>query len=662
VPDALLQHRLAFNRRFWPTIAAPVGRYAIAIPLASMGFGAWSLVWGQLIGISAEVLLLIVLADWRPRVGWSPAAAGQLLRYSARVGLVEWTAALGFNLDYLLVGHFLGTGVLGLYTLAFKLPDSTIGAVGWVGSRVLLPTLVRSGDNAGNVLVGSLRMIALVLVPVAVLLCLLTPRLVPFVFGDQWLPAVPVVQLLVVSACLNGVSQVIGTAFIAAGQPRKITVAQLAWLGVLVPLLFISAQRDIIAVAVAHVSAMSVYVAVKLALVPGTLHIRLSDIVKPRRQTPRRLRAAMIIQSFYPRIGGAETNLQSLIQPLSQLGVDVEVVTRRFHAFAPTEIVDGARVLRMPACGGQVRASLTFVVSTVFHLVRCRPDIIHAHELRSPVVAAVCGGWILRRPVVAHVLRGGELGDVGVLSRATLGKPRLWLFRLGVSRFVAVSRETRRELLAAHIPQTRITLIPYGVDTERFRPADSSARSALRRQFGFNNCKVVLVVARLVPEKGFDRLLEAWSLVKRRVPDALLVLLGDGPERQLLESLAARLEDVRFVGEVRDPVPYLQAADCLTLPSFTEGQPISLLEAMSTGLVCVGTDIGGISDALDDGRLGVLVPPGNVDCLAEALIEVLELQETQRAGLGEAARREILEHHSIESNAAALRQLYEELV
>src|SRR5262245_6280136 len=132
VPDALLQQRLAFDRRFWPSVAAPAGRYLIAIPLAAAGFGPWSLVWGQLIGVSLEVVLLFVLARWRPRVGWSRAAAGGLLNYSSQVSVLEWLAAIALNIDNLLVGHFLGGAMLGLYVLAFKLPDATIGAAGYV--------------------------------------------------------------------------------------------------------------------------------------------------------------------------------------------------------------------------------------------------------------------------------------------------------------------------------------------------------------------------------------------------------------------------------------------------------------------------------------------------------------------------------------------------
>jgi glycosyltransferase involved in cell wall biosynthesis len=268
---------------------------------------------------------------------------------------------------------------------------------------------------------------------------------------------------------------------------------------------------------------------------------------------------------------------------------------------------------------------------------------------------------VIHRPVVAHVLRGGLLGDVAVLRTAPLGKARQWLFRHCVDRFVAVSQETHRELLDMGVPRERIALISYGVDTHHFCPVPPAQRARLRQRLDIGERKMVLVVARLVPEKGFDRLLAAWPAVKTRVPNALLTIVGEGCHRETLECLASTLADVRFVGELHDPLPYFQAADCFTLPSFTEGQPISLLEAMSTGLVCVASNIGGISDALGDGRVGLLVPPGDVTRLADALVDALQLDDADRTVRGAAARQVVLAHHSLQANAVSLRGLYDQL-
>src|SRR5262249_8224044 len=213
--------------------------------------------------------------------------------------------------------------------------------------------------------------------------------------------------------------------------------------------------------------------------------------------------------------------------------------------------VAGAPVYRLPVFGGQVLASLSYSVSAVWLLTRLqpRPDVLHAHELRSPTLTAILAKWVLRRPVVAHILRGGLLGDVAVLRQAPLGDLRLRLFKHAVDQFIAVSQETRRELLGAGVPEDRVSLVSYGVDTAPFRPAAPARRAALRRQLDLEGRRVVLVVARLVPEKGFDRLLSAWPAVTAAIPSALLVIAGDGCARESLQRQAQGLTGVRFVGE-----------------------------------------------------------------------------------------------------------------
>jgi len=734
VPDALLQRQLAFDRRFWPSLAAPAGRYAIAIALAARGYGAWSLVWGQLVGISLEVTCLCILARWKPGLGWSTAAARRLISFSSQVSVVEWVAAIALNLDYALVGHFLGGELLGLYALAFKLPDTTLGAAGFVGSRVLLPTFVSlDRQRLPTALVHTLRLLMMLLAPAGAGLFVLAPVVVPLVFGTQWSDAVPVVQLLALSSCLNGLLQAVGAGFVAAGQPRRIIAAQIVWVSFLVPALYITARISIVAVALAHVLSMLVFGGVKLAFARSTLGVgglqlgraavpsllatgtmvlvlvptlRLAELLPPLavamigivvggvtyaiaiwtldrasmrqllslvrpehfQSSPavaadrsRRLAVTMIVQSYFPRVGGAETNLQALIGPLRARGVEVTVLTRRFPGMAPEDCVSGAPVFRLPVPGNQVRASLTFTATAVWLLMRRRwtVDVLHAHELRSPTMTAIVAKLVLRRPVVAHVLRGGLLGDVSVLEAQPLGRLRVWLFKQLVNTFLAISVETRRELLDAGIPEARITSLAYGVDVERFRPVPPPQHEWRRKELGLEGWRVVLVVARLEPEKGLDTLLAAWPRVTAAVPRALLVIAGDGSQREVLSRQAASLTDVRFVGLIRDPVPYLQAADCYTLPSLTEGLPISLLEAMAAAVPCVATAIGGTSEAL--GGLGELVPPGDEEQLAAAIVKVLRFDAADREAIGAATRRRVIDCYSLEANADSLYRLYDQL-
>src|SRR6266536_1581547 len=159
----------------------------------------------------------------------------------------------------------------------------------------------------------------------------------------------------------------------------------------------------------------------------------------------RRLRVWMLMQSFYPRIGGAESNLQALIPRLRDRGVDVAVVTRRYPGMAGRDTYAGAPVFRLPILGGRVSASLGYTMAALELLVcrRAAVDLIHAHELLSPTTTAVLAKRLLRRPIVAHVLRGGRLGDLNVLGRSGLGSLRRRLIVRDVDAFIAVSDETR---------------------------------------------------------------------------------------------------------------------------------------------------------------------------------------------------------------------------
>jgi glycosyltransferase involved in cell wall biosynthesis len=169
----------------------------------------------------------------------------------------------------------------------------------------------------------------------------------------------------------------------------------------------------------------------------------------------------------------------------------------------------------------------------------------------------------------------------------------------------------------------------------------------------------LLYVGRLHVEKGVDTLLDAWPRVLCQVPDGTLVLVGDGPLR---EDLQARgIPRVLFVGNVQDPLPYLQAAEVFVLPSRSEGLSGALLEAMATGLPCVATAIGGTVDVVTDGVDGWLVPANHPDALAQRLTTAL-LDPPERARVGLAARQRVLREFSLTDVARRLAQVYRALV
>ena len=190
----------------------------------------------------------------------------------------------------------------------------------------------------------------------------------------------------------------------------------------------------------------------------------------------------------------------------------------------------------------------------------------------------------------------------------------------------------------------------------------SGSKLALRAGIGLGPSDLVLItLARLIPAKGVQYLLQAISRLGRSFPTLKLVICGDGPFKGILLELAEKLglsSKVIFTGFRTDALSLLQAADMFVLPSLSEGLPLSILEAMALGKPVVATRVGGIPEVIDHGKTGWLVPPGNAGALAATLQRALSggaatLMMAQRA------RQTVLRRFSIDETVNSWRRLYE---
>jgi len=211
-----------------------------------------------------------------------------------------------------------------------------------------------------------------------------------------------------------------------------------------------------------------------------------------------------------------------------------------------------------------------------------------------------------------------------------------------------VSRYTRRRFAAAFGPLAALEWLPPGIDTDRFAP-DPAARAELRARYGLGDRPVVGCVSRLVARKGQDVLIAALPAIRRRVPGAALLLVGDGPYRDRLRRLAVQHgvdEHVVLTGPVRwDELPAHHAvADVFALPCRTrgrgldvEGLGIVLLEAAATGLPVLAGDSGGAPETVHRGETGQVVSGRDPVAVADALVELLADPDRARA-MGAAGR------------------------
>ena len=373
----------------------------------------------------------------------------------------------------------------------------------------------------------------------------------------------------------------------------------------------------------------------------------------------RRLRIGFCISLYWPVESGAERQAQRQAKELSRRGHQVTVYTRPVRG-RPSVEWDGDVIVRrtIRTCDLGPLFGVSFVSSLVWQLWRDHRqlDVLHCHQGAWEAVGA---GWAHHRlglPTIVQPAAGGPYGEVHMLRRV---RGRRWVlpYFLSNSHFVAISEQIERELLDLGVPRARLDRFASGVDVDEFAPGESrlDARLGSRPR--------VLFLGRLHPQKNLATLLKAWRHVLDQVPHARLLLAGDGPLR---ESLAAQVDELKmndgvsFLGQLSDPLPYLQASDALVLPSISEGMSNSLLEAMACGLPAVVSSAGGNVDLVEHEHCGLVADASDSADLARQLVRILR-DDSLRHRLGLAARQKIVAQYSLASVVDRYELLYQRL-
>jgi len=323
----------------------------------------------------------------------------------------------------------------------------------------------------------------------------------------------------------------------------------------------------------------------------------------------------------------------------------------------------GVSLLDVPTLGREVGAR---DVSALVHLWRVmrarRPAIVHTHTSKAGFVGRLAAR-LAGVPAIIHQPHGHIFYGYYGARRTAFYVALERLAARWTDRIVTLTERGIDEHLARGIGhRAQYRAVPSGVPTAELR-ARAPARATARARLGLPaDAFVVAGLGRFVPVKGFDLLVAALPRLVATVPSARLVLVGDGPERMALEAQAVAL-GVRgrllVTGAMPDIAVCLAAADALAAPSRNEGMGRALVEAMALGLPVVASEVGGIPAVVADGETGWLVPPGEVDALASALIE-LGRDEALRVKLG-AAGAARAEAFSTGVAHAAMRAIYDEL-
>ena len=213
------------------------------------------------------------------------------------------------------------------------------------------------------------------------------------------------------------------------------------------------------------------------------------------------------------------------------------------------------------------------------------------------------------------------------------------------------------------VAERRLRYIPNGIDTNRFQPADALRRNQLRESLGLpSNALIIGTVGGLRPEKNQLRLVKAFVQFAELLPDAHLVIVGDGPLREPMQHILQQRglsERATFFGSVSNPERFYQAMDVFALPSDTEQMSLALLEAMASGLPVAGTDVGDTKVVVDELNRHCIVPPNGDATFANA-VKTLLMDEDLRATLSNANRNRCLAQYSVDQMMDSYLALYRE--
>jgi phosphatidylinositol alpha-1,6-mannosyltransferase len=342
-----------------------------------------------------------------------------------------------------------------------------------------------------------------------------------------------------------------------------------------------------------------------------------------RRYNRRSVRILVITNDFPPRVGGIQTYVHEI---LSRLDDEVTVLASTSPGAAAFDATFRHRVIRVPT---------TVLLPTPRLEARVEAFVREAHPnvilFGAAMPLALVGASLRRRTGTPYATFTHGLE----VSAARLVGGRALLRRIGrhAALVTAVSRWTADVLgpyLSADAP---IELLPSGVDVDRFHPGVQDA--AIRRRHALGASPVVACVSRLVRRKGQDTLIRALSAVARNIPNVRLLIVGDGPDRGRLWSLAQTLgvgHRVIFAGAVPDDeLPmYFRAGDVFAMPCRSRWGGLEVealgavyLQAASVGRPVIAGRSGGTSDALVDGETGWLVDGRRVEAVAQAIAEIL---------------------------------------
>jgi glycosyltransferase involved in cell wall biosynthesis len=371
------------------------------------------------------------------------------------------------------------------------------------------------------------------------------------------------------------------------------------------------------------------------------------------------MRVLMATPSYSPIVGGAETVIRNLSIGLNNIGIDTDIMTFNMNQkWRPqwqgeNQKIDGIDIIKIPALNWfpmEHSNRMTFGINLIPGRFRNRLknyDLIHFHgeDLTFPLFAYKVG-----RPRIFH----SHGFSFDFYKRYFLSK---LILRNIADLYISISHSMTKEYVQLGIPARKIRYLPNGVNTKIFRPCDEKD----------NN--LILFVGRVTFDKGLHVLLDSLKNVKRRVH---LVIIGPpgwdttyfmGIQQRIIEENKKGFHMIKYLGtqEKTCLAKWYQKASIYVSPSFRESFGMTILEALSCGTAVIATNVGGVSDVVNHGENGILIPPNNASKLGESIQDLLD-NEGARNRLARNGRRSVVWRFSQEVIVKRLVKIYKEIV
>lgn len=356
-----------------------------------------------------------------------------------------------------------------------------------------------------------------------------------------------------------------------------------------------------------------------------------------------------VLESFYPVVHGATTQTLLLGESLVKYGYNVSVITRQIRPGHPQyDYINNIAIRRVkPVVGLNRFGKYLMLGPALISLIKnkAKYDVIIVSDFKVLGVIGVIASKMLRKKCILRAASCGEMDGsyaYAFKDKKSINHFIVILIKLLISlrnpilrqtdRFLSITTVITKELLKCGVPKEKIIENKNGIDTQKYIPVKKDAKVKIRNKLGLPDARIFTYTGRITKGKGLTNLINVWGKIVKKYPETFLLLIGSGQgfalssENKFEEMVYERkLENyVKFLGHVENIHEYLQSSDGFIFPTRYEALSNCLLEALSTGLPCIATRVGGNVDVISHGKNGLLIKNGDEKELYIAVEKVIQ--------------------------------------